>query len=230
MERTNIIYALKQLKENSVKRNFKQSVDIVINLKDLDLKNPTHQVNTFIQLPHLRGRNMKVCALVGPELMEQAKTTCDLAISSDDFDKYAQKGKAKRLAQDYDFFIAQATMMTKIATLFGRIFGPRGKMPNPKAGCVVPPNANLKPVFDKLQKTIKLATKNDPIIHCSVGKEDMNDEEIADNIMAIYNTLLHTLPNEQHNIKNLYVKTTMGKAVRVSEQIKEVKQKDKKKK
>jgi len=111
--------------------------------------------------------------------------------------------------------------MPKIATTFGRVFGPKGKMPHPKAGCVVAPNANLKPLYERLQKTLKIATKNDPIIQCSVGKEDMKDEEVIDNILTVYNALVHALPNEKHNVKSVFLKLTMSKSVRIGEEIKE---------
>lgn len=223
MEKNEILETLKLVKESSKKRNFKQSYDLVINLKDIDLKNPEHQINLFVSLHYSRSKKVKVCALVGPELLSEAKSICDEVISVENFSKYANKKEAKKLANKYDFFIAQATIMPQVATSFGKVFGPRGKMPNPKAGCVIPPNANLKPLYEKLQKTIKISTKNDPIIQCSVGKEDMNEEEIADNILTIYNSLIHALPNEEHNIKSVYLKLTMGNAFKVGKTLKEEK-------
>jgi len=228
MDKKQATETLKVIKENSTKRNFKQSIDLIVNLKGLDLKKPEHNVNIPVALHYSRGKKLKICALVGPELLSQAKEVCDNAISVDDFGKYTDKRKIKKLATEYDFFVAQATIMAKIATAFGRVFGPKGKMPNPKMGCVVPPNANLKPLYERLQKTLKIATKNDPIIHCSVGKEDTKDEEIIDNIMTVYNSLIHALPNEKHNIKNVFLKLTMGKAYKVGAEIKEEEKKTEK--
>lgn len=227
MDKKQATETLKIIKETSPKRNFKQSIDLIINLKGLDLKKPEHQVNIPVALHYSRGKKIKICALVGPELLSQAKEVCDNAISVDDFGKYTDKRKIKKLAAEYDFFIAQATIMAKIATAFGRVFGPKGKMPNPKMGCVVPPNANLKQLYERLQKTLKIATKNDPIIHCSVGKEDAKDEEIIDNIMTVYNALIHALPNEKHNIKSVFLKLTMGKAYKVGAEIGEEEKKEK---
>src|SRR3990172_6920050 len=122
-------------------------------------------------LPYNRGKKISVCALVGPELAEEAKKVCDGAILSDDFGKYPDKKEIKKLASKYDFFIAQANVMPKVATSFGRVFGPKGKMPNPKAGCIVPPNANLKTLYDKLQKTVRLYAKERPMIQIPVGNE-----------------------------------------------------------
>ena len=219
MDREQIQSALAKAKDISDKRNFKQSYDLIINLKGLDLKKPEHQVDTFVTLPHLRGKKIKVCALVGAELAEQSKNVCDFAVLSDDFDKYKDKKDIKKLANSYDFFIAQANIMPKVATIFGRVFGPRGKMPNPKAGCVVPPNANLKPLYEKLQKTVRVSAKTAPLVQCAIGSEDTNANDIADNGLIIYNSLLQALPNERHNIKDIYIKLTMGKPVKVGEKI-----------
>ena len=225
MDKGQLTEALKKAKDISNKKNFKQSVDLIINLKGIDLKKTEHQVNFFVPITHIGDKKVKVCALVGPELLSQAKDICDGAISVDDFVKYSDKKKIKKLANEFDFFIAQATIMPKVAAAFGRVFGPKGKMPSPKAGCVVPPNANLNPLYERLQKTIRVITKNDPIIQCSVGKEDMKDEEIIDNILTIYNALIRALPNEIHNIKSIFLKLTMGKPVKIGEEAAEEKEK-----
>ena len=219
MEKEELQSALQKAKDISEKRNFKQSFDLIINLKGLDMKKPDHQIDIFITLPHPRGKKTKVCALVGAELQEQAKAICDSVILSDNFERFNDKREIKRTANSFDYFVAQANIMPKVATTFGRFFGPRGKMPNPKAGCVVPPNANLKPLYEKLQKTIRLTTKNVPLIQCSVGTEDMSMDDITSNALAVYNAILHLLPNEKHNIKDVYVKLTMGKPVKVGEKL-----------
>jgi len=219
MEKEELQSAIAKAKDISPKRNFKQSFDLIINLKGLDLKKPEHQIDTFISLPHARGKKVKVCALVGPELNAQAKGIFDSVILADDFEKYKEKKDIKKLANSFDFFIAQANMMPKVATVFGRVFGPRGKMPNPKSGGVVAPNANLKPLYEKLQRTIKVTTKTAPLIQCSIGSEDMDQKYIVENAMNVYETILHLLPNERHNIKDIYMKLTMGKPVKVGEKI-----------
>lgn len=219
MEKEQIQAAIAKAGDISEKRNFTQSYDLIINLKGLDLKKPEHQVDIFVALPHLRGKKIKVCALVGAELAEQAKSVCEFAVLSDDFDKYRDKKDIRKLANSYDFFIAQANIMPKVATIFGRVFGPRGKMPNPKAGCVVPPNANLKQLYEKLQKTVRVSAKSAPLVQCAVGTEAMSAGEIVDNSLAIYNALIHALPNEKHNVKDAYLKLTMGTPVKIGERL-----------
>ncbi len=71
MNKESFLKALKAAKENSPKRNFKQSIDFIINLKDLDLKKQEHKVDVYTQLHYDRGKKIKIAAFVAPELMEQ---------------------------------------------------------------------------------------------------------------------------------------------------------------
>ena len=210
--------AIGKVRKNSPKRKFTQGFDLVINLKDINLKDPVQQVDFFLNLHYSKGRKSKICALVGPELAKQAKDVCDFFVHQDDFEKYGRDKKlTKKLANDYDFFVAQANIMPDVAKTFGRVFGPKGKMPNPKAGCVVPPSANLKPLYERLQNMVRLAAKTAPTIQVLVGNEGMKDEEVLDNIMTVFKQVIHHLPAEKNNIRNMYLKLTMGKSVKVGE-------------
>ncbi len=216
MKKDELLKALKTVKGNSPKRKFKQTYDLIINLKNLDIKKTNNQIDTFVQLHHDRGKKVKICALVGPELKTSAKEPCDMVVALDEFDKYTKDKKlTKKLAQDYDFFIAQANIMPKIAAAFGKVLGPKGKMPNPKAGCIVPPNANLVPLVEKLQHTVRVSVKIAPLFQCRIGNEETDDEKLIDNAMIIYNALAHALPNEQNNIKSVYLKLTMGPSIKI---------------
>lgn len=220
MDKTDFERALGKLRKEE-KRNFKQSVDLIVNLKGIDLKKPEEQVDIWIQLPHKKPKKVRIGALVGAELIEQAKTVCDGAVLHDDFKKFKDKKALKKLANDFDFFIAQANIMPDVAKIFGRVFGPRGKMPNPKAGCVVPPNANLKTLVEKLQKTLHLTAKIDLAVKCPVGSEEMTDEQVVANSLTVYNAVVNTLPQEEQNIKNVMLKFTMSKPVLVQKEAKE---------
>jgi large subunit ribosomal protein L1 len=215
MERKTVLEALKKARE-AKKRNFEQKFDLIINLKGLDLKKADHQVDFYIRLPKDTGKKAKVCAFVASEMISEAKEACDGVVSEDDFQKYAVNKKlAKRLASQYDYFVAQATVMTKVASSFGRVLGPKGKMPNPKAGAVFPPKTSLKPLCEKLRNTLRISAKLAPCIQCLVGRESMSDEDVADNIISVYEQVLHHLPNEVANIRSVFVKLTMGSSVRL---------------
>jgi len=207
--------SLSKLKETK-KRNFNQTVDLIINLKNLDLKKPEHQVEFFVQLPKPKGKDTTVCALVAAELGDQAKKVMNNTVLLKDFDKYAADKKlAKKLASSHDFFVAQANIMPKVASAFGRVLGPKGKMPNPKAGCIVPPNANLTIIYDKLQKTVKISGKKAALIQTIIGNEDSSLNDLAENIKYVYSNLIHHLPLAENNIKSVYIKLTMGQPIKI---------------
>ena len=214
MNKENILKVIKKLRESSDKRKFKQGFDVVVNLKQIDLKKPDHKVESFLVLPHGNGKKLKVCAFVDKELINDAKAVFDRVVAKDDFSRVSKK-ELKNIAREFDFFVAQASCMVDIAKVFGRALGSKGKMPNPKAGCVITPGTNLKDLYNKLQKTVKLATRNEPIVKTLVGKEDMDDKKIEENIIAVYNSLLQTLPQEKNNIKNVLLKFTMGAPVSI---------------
>jgi len=223
MEKQDILDALAKAKKGQ-KRNFKQTVDLIMNFKDLDLKKPENHVEVYIPLSNNRGKEAKLCAFVGPELKDNAKANVDLVIEAEEFDRYAKdKHAVKRIANEYAYFIAQASIMIKVASVFGRVLGPRGKMPNPKAGCVVPSNANLAPLAERLRRTVKVSVKKDPVFQTFVGKEDTDENLIAENVLNIYNDILNHLPNGVNNIKSVYIKTTMGSAIKIGGQAAEEK-------
>ena len=216
MDKSEVKNSLNELKKASKKRKFNQRVELIVNLKGLNLKKPEEHVDLFVPLHYSTGKQIKICAFIGMELKEEAEKVMDTAIMATDFEKYQKDKKlVKALAGDHAYFIAQANIMPKVAATFGKVLGTRGKMPNPKAGCVVPPKTSLKPLYDRLQKTVRLVAKAQPTIKVAVGLEDQKEDELIDNIMTAYNALIHKLPGEQNNIKNVLIKTTMGKPVMV---------------
>ncbi len=219
MEKKLILKILKELREKSPKRKFPQTIDLLANLKNLDLKKQDHKVDIYIQLPSGTGKKRSVCAFVDAQLEARAKESCDRVITKSEFDDYKNSKKEQRkLAESHDFFISQVEVMAKVASVFGKVLGSRGKMPNPKAGCVVPGAIqSLGPTVKKLQLTARLQTKNELSVKVAVGTESMKDEEIAENILAVYNALLQALPQDKNNIRYFAVKFTMGPLLKIEE-------------
>lgn len=215
MDKQEILQAIQQLKKDSPKRNFSQSFDFLVKLQNFDPKKNENKVDLFIALPYSLGRKLTVCALVGGTLYNDAKANCDHTISQEEFKSIAGNGKElKKLARKYDFFIAQADIMGPIATTFGRYLGPKGRMPNPKAGAIVPPKGSTKPIVEKLQRTVRLSIKNNEMaVRCPIGKDSMKDEEVAENILTAYTGLVQGLPQHEQNIKSILLKLTMSKPV-----------------
>ena len=211
MEKEQVQKSILELKQQP-KRKFAQSYDLIINLKNFDVK--THPLDFFITLPH-PGKTIKVACFADQQLMEQASKYCDLVIRETEFDSYKDKKKLKSLAEEYGYFIAQANLMPKVAMVFGKALGIKGKMPNPKLGCVVPPNANLEPLVKRLHSTVRLMAKKWTNLQCLAGKEDQPEEEVIANILAVYQATLKQVPNEQQNIKNCTLKFSMSKPVKI---------------
>ena len=213
MNKEDVKKTLEEIKKEP-KKKFTQSYDLVINLKNILIKqNP---VDFFVTMHFSRGKTIKTAAFVDQQLSEQAEKNCDLVIKEADFPKYADKKAMKKLTESYDYFIAQANLMPKVAAAFGKVLGTKGKMPNPKLGCVVPPNANLGLLVEKLAKTVRMKAVKATNLQCLVGKENQPDEEIIDNVLTVYQSALKQLPNEMQNIKNVSLKLTMGKPVKIN--------------
>lgn len=190
----------------SKERKFDESVDFLVNLQKIEVKkNP---LNLFVQVPH-KIKDKKICGF-----LEVKNKKIDTILETE-FKKYNDKKALKNLVNKYDFFVAQASLMPKVATTFGRVLGPAGKMPSPQMGILVNvDDKNLDELLEKINKGIKIKMK-EPSIKLSIGKKSMKDEEIVENAMAIYNSLIKTLPRDKENIKNVEIKFTMSKPQKI---------------
>ena len=193
--------ALTELRKEK-ERKFNQSVDLIINLQKFDPKK--NSINTVVRVP-FKIKDKKIAGFL------ETKNDHVETITFDQFKKYSDKKEMKKLVRKYDFFIAQASLMPKVATAFGRVLGPTGKMPSPQLGILM--NADEKSVNElktKINDSIKIRVK-EASIKLSVGKQSMKDEEIIENIQTVYNALLKELPRDNENVKNIELKFTMTK-------------------
>ena len=207
-----VLEAVKEAKEQSKPRNFTQSVDMIINVRDLDVKKPENRFNEEVTLPNGRGKDVKIGVIADGELIVQAKDAgVALVINKDDLEALGKDRKqAKSAANSVDFFIAQADMMPLVGRFLGPILGPRNKMPKP-----VPASIKLDPLLERLQSPIKVGIKQQPSIQVIVGSQDMSDEELAENIETVLTVLDRQLDKGRSQIKSMFIKTTMGPTVRV---------------
>ncbi|MCD6371129.1 MAG: 50S ribosomal protein L1 [Candidatus Aenigmarchaeota archaeon] len=204
LKKEKILEALKRLRESSKKRNFVQSVDLVINLKGLDLRKPENRLEKDVILPYGRGEDAKIVVF--------ADTIRNLEVpilTSKDIENLSKnKREVKKLARRTDFFLAEPSLMPVVGKFLGRFLGPRGKMPRILRG-------DSGKMIEEYKKAITIRVKNNPVVQCLVGKENMKDEEIAENVMEVYKTLISLLPKGEVNVKNIYLKFTMSKPVKV---------------
>jgi large subunit ribosomal protein L1 len=194
-----------------LERKFKQSVDLVINLKNIDMNDAKNRIEDEVILPHGRGADAKLAIFASGDLALKSKSQVDLLIKPEEIEELAKdKKKFKKIADEYDFFIAEAPLMPTIGKTLGIILGPRGKMPKP-----VPPTIDITGIAKNLRKTIKVRSKTSKTIHATVGGEEMSTEQIADNIDAILKRLEGKLERGKMNIGSVYVKTSMGPPMRI---------------
>ncbi|MGZ4926905.1 MAG: 50S ribosomal protein L1 [Halobacteriota archaeon] len=212
MVNENTVKAVNDAIESAPKRKFTESVDLVINLKNIDLSQPKNRITESIVLPKGRGRATKIGVFAKGDLAIKSQSGgADLVISSEDIDKMSGDRKLIRsTTRDIDFFIAEAPLMPSIGKSFGPILGPKGKMPDP-----IPSSADPTPIISRLKRTVKVRTKDKTTFHALVGNLSMSVEDIAVNIEALVSTVESKLQNGTQNIASVYVKTTMGPAVRL---------------
>lgn len=203
--------AVKEVLEKSPKRNFRETVDLSINLKDVDLSIPKNRIQEDVILPHGRGRDIKVCVIGGGELALKARGVADKVIMPEELGALADdKKSAKKVANEMDFFIAEATIMPTVGKRLGIVLAPRGKMPKPIA-----PGADPKTMVENLRKSVTVRSKDKMTFHTTVGTTDMAPEELAENIELVLKRISARLEKGMMNIRSVYVKTTMGPSRKV---------------
>ncbi|MCI0497406.1 MAG: 50S ribosomal protein L1 [Thermoplasmata archaeon] len=192
-------------------RKFLESVELAINLKDINLTDPKNRINEEVTLPHGRGRAVKIAAICSGEMALKAKKSADLVVQVEELEDLAgDKIAAKRVARDHEFFIAEAPLMPVIGKRLGVFLGPRGKMPRP-----LPPGSDPTPMIENLRRVVRVRTKDRPTFHVPVGTRDMPPEQLAGNINAVLKRLETKLERGMLNVRSIYIKTTMGPAVRL---------------
>lgn len=197
--------ALEELKKTK-ERKFNQTVELIVNLQKFDLKK--NSVNIFVNVPH-KIKDKKIAGF-----LETKNKNID-SITPDEFKRYSEKNEIKKLVKKYDFFIAQGSIMPKVAASFGRALGPSGKMPSPQLGIIL--NADDKTIDElksKINTSVKIRTK-EASIKIPIGKQDMRNEDIIENITTVYSAIVKNLPRDKENVKNVEIKLTMSKPIKI---------------
>jgi len=207
-----IMEAVEKAKGVSKKRKFKQSVDLILSLRDVDMKKPEGRINELVEIPNAFGKKQRVCVIATGELALIAeKAGADRVIRKENLEALSKDKKtAKKLVDEFDFFFADAPLMPLIGKTLGAFLGPAGKMPTP-----LPPRAPVGEMIEKHRKMIRIRVLNQPSFQHSVGTEDMQSEKIAENIFSVITKLEEKLKKGIKNIRSANVKLTMGKPVEI---------------
>lgn len=207
-----IIESVKKILDISPQRKFEESVELAINLKNVDLSQPQNRIDEEIILPHGRGKPVKIAVFAKGEVAQQAKAAgADYIFDETDIDELANDpARARNLANEVDFFIAETAFMPKIGKTLGRVLGPRGKMPEP-----LTPDKDITQLINRARSSIKVRSKDRPTFHIPIGRRSMEPETLAENAETVLKRIEQKLERGTQNIRSVYIKTTMGPAVRV---------------
>ncbi len=209
--------AIKKAKKLAKPRKFVESIDVAINFRNIDFRKPENRIEVEVVLPKGRGKPIKVAIFADKALAAELskQKIVDKIITKEELEKMDKK-TAKKLAKEFDFFLAEPSLMPLIGRKLGIVLGPRRKMPKP-----VPPNPKaIAAIVERLRKTVVLSNKRGkymPVVHAPIGTVEMPEEDVAENLLAVYNAVVSKLPQGEANVASVYVKTTMGPAVRVGE-------------
>jgi large subunit ribosomal protein L1 len=212
LEKKNLLDAVKEAKEKSGQKKFNQTVDLILDIKEIDMKAPEGKITEIVELPHASAKPNKVCIIAsGETALKARRASADNVIERADLDALAGKKKdLRKIATDFDVFISEASLMPLVGRTLGPVLGPRGKMPIP-----IPPNADIAALIAKHRKTIVVRMRGQPIIQTTIGTQNQSDEELVENIQVVLRVLEGKLKRGLKNIEMVFIKTSMGTPVKI---------------
>jgi len=212
LDNNTILEAIKQAKTQSGGKKFSQSLDMILDIQEIDMKAPEGKIQEVVELPKPTGKPNKVCIIASGEFAFKARNAqADFVLEKANLEELAGKKKElRKLATDYDIFVVEASLMPLVGRILGPVLGPRGKMPIP-----VPLTADINTILVRNRKTVLVRMRTQPIIQVSFGTEKMSNEDLLENAQAILRVLDVKLKRGLKNVKYMFIKTSMGEPVRV---------------
>ena len=205
-------------------RKFDESIDLIINIKDINLNDPKNRIDKEIILSNevIAGDKPNICVIASDEILLEAKKLGVDTLDSNGLINLNNEEKKfkKKFAKKYEYFVVEDKMMRDVARYLARFLGPVGKMPKPFPtgyGIISNPE-DLKVTYERYKKVIRIQMKKQPIIFVKIGKKSMDQEKLYENMKTIVNYIADQMPHKFNNFKSMYLKSTMGKPVKVTEQ------------
>lgn len=194
----------------TAKAKFDETVEIHVRL-GVDSRHADQQVRGAIVLPHGTGKNVRVCVFAKGDAAKAAEAAGAEYVGAEEL---AAKIQGEGW-MDFDVVIASPDMMGVVGRL-GKVLGPRGLMPNPKAGTVTPDVA--KAVTDAKAGKIEYRLDKTNIIHCPIGKASFGAEKLADNFNALVGAIVKAKPAAAKGqyMKSCVIATTMGPGIKIN--------------
>jgi large subunit ribosomal protein L1 len=212
LDNKTILEAIKQAKTQSGGKKFNQTLDMILDIQEIDMKLPESKIQEMVELPKSTGKPNKVCVVASGEFALKARNAqADFVLEKDALEGLSgNKKELRKLATTCDIFVVEAPMMPLVGKILGPVLGPRGKMPIP-----VPPSADVNTILTKNRKTVLVRMRNQPIIQVPFGTEQMSDDDLVENAQTILRFLDTKLKRGLKNVKFMFIKTSMGEPVKI---------------
>ena len=194
----------------TAKAKFDETVEIHVRL-GVDSRHADQQVRGAVVLPNGTGKKVRVCVFAKGDAAKAAEAAGAEIVGAEDL---VTKIQTENFF-DFDVVIASPDMMGLVGRL-GKVLGPKGLMPNPKAGTVTPDVA--KAVTDAKAGKIEYRLDKTNIIHCPIGKASFGQDKLMENFNTLMNAIVKARPAavKGQYIKSCTVATTMGPGIRVN--------------
>ncbi len=198
---------LKNARDGITKRNFTQSAELTLILKDIDIKKG-FSINEVVNLPSKITKNSSVCVFASGDMgMRARKAQVDRVIEPEELDRLGTNKKdARKVVKAYDFFLADTTLMPRVGRSLGQFMGPKGKMPSP-----LPYGAPIENITERFRGSVRARAKNQLNVSAKIGDEKMEDDQLVNNALAVISAVEKKLPQGDKNIHNAIIKFTMSK-------------------
>ena len=204
-------------------RKFDETIDLIINLKDVNLNDPKNRLDKELILPNELGKQStpNICVVASDEILLQAKKAGIATLDKDGLEELNRQEKKdkKKFVKKYNFFVVEDKMMRDVARFLARFLGPVGKMPKPfpSGYGIISSVDDLNNAIERYKKIIKIQMKKTPVVQTKIGKKSMETEKIFENMKTIVDYIVDQMPHKTNNIRSMYIKTTMGKPVKMDE-------------
>jgi large subunit ribosomal protein L1 len=204
---------VKTAREGIVKRNFQQSAEMTLILKDIDIKKGFN-INEIVSLPNIPNRQSTICLIGSGDMGTRArKAKIDTVLELQELDRLGtNKGEARKLVREHDFFLSDTALMSTVGRSLGQFLGPKGKMPMP-----LPYGAPIETIATRLRRSVRVRAKNQLNVSARIGDEKLDDSQLVSNASAIIAAVEKKLPQGEKNIRNTMVKFTMSKVAKITE-------------
>lgn len=200
--------AIKLIKETA-RAKFDESIEVHIKL-GIDLSKSEQQVRGTVVLPHSIGKKLTIAAFVTDDKKKEAEEAGAEIVGGEDLIKKIKETKKC----DFNIAVAMPELMPKLGQI-GKILGPKGLMPNPKAGTIT--SDPVKTIKEILSGKISFRTDSTGVIHQVIGKVSFDDKKIAENFNSLLEAVKTAKPSgaKGEYIKSITLSSTMGPGIRV---------------